>query len=377
MLPQANQARKAIWTAINPHTGLRLIDQAFPREIREATQENEMFIRMRCGSTWQVVGSDNFTSLLGSPPAGVVFSEWALADPKAWALLRPILLENDGWALFITTPRGRNHAHTMLELAQSEPGWFGEVLPATETGVFTPEQLASELREYIKENGQVDGQSLFDQEYGCSFDAAIVGAYYAGEMRQAEADGRICNLPWEPKVKVHTAWDLGFDDSTAIWFVQQVGREVRLIDYYEASGEALPHYASLLKSKPYAYGDHLLPHDAEVRELGTGKSRVETLQGLGVQSTVVPIQEVPDGINAARLMLPRCWIDKTKCDRGIQALKAYRREWDEDHKVFRVRPLHDWASHGADAFRYLALGLRPDDGGWGKSLDYGKQKWIV
>lgn len=376
MLPQANQARKAIWEAVNPHTGVRLIDQAFPREIRETTRENDMLIRFRCGSSWQVVGSDNFNSLVGSPPAGVVFSEYALADPQAWAFLRPILQENGGWALFITTPRGRNHAQALLKLAEKEPGWFAQVLPADQTGVFSVAQLEQERRELIAEHGEVDGQSLFDQEYRCSFDAAIVGAYFAAEMRQAEADNRIAGVPWEPRVKVHTAWDLGFDDATAIWFVQQVGKELHLIDYYEASGQGLPHYASVLRSKPYAYGDHLLPHDSEVRELGTGKSRVETLQGLGIQPTVVPMQEVPDGINAARLMLPRCWIDKTKCERGIDALKAYRREWDEDRKIFRDKPLHDWASHAADAFRYLALGLRPDDGGWGKPLTY-NNKWVV
>ena len=357
MLPQADQARKAIWDAVNPDTSKRRIDEAFPREIRDSTRETDMFIRFRNGSSWQVVGSDNFNSLVGSPPIGVVFSEWSLADPQAWAYLRPILLENNGWALFIFTPRGRNHAHKTLLTAQSEPGWFGEVLTVEQTKRFTAEQLEAERRELVAQYGQEFGEAAFQQEYYCSFDAAIVGAYYARLISTAEAEKRVTAVPWEPGVLVHTAWDLGIGDSTAIWFCQQVGREVRLIDYYEASGVGLDHYVKILREKPYVYGEHVLPHDAEAKELGTGKTRTEMLRSLGIKGRVIPQQSVDDGINAVRMLLPRCWFDKTRCERGLEALRQYRCDFDDRLKTFRPRPLHDWTSHAADAFRYLAQGL--------------------
>lgn len=360
MLPQADQARKAIWDAVNPDTSKRRIDEAFPREIRDSTRETDMFIRFRNGSSWQVVGSDNFNSLVGSPPIGVVFSEWSLADPQAWAYMRPILLENNGWALFIFTPRGRNHAHKTLLTAQSEPGWFGETLTVEQTRRFTAEQLAAEKRELISLYGPEFGEAAFLQEYYCSFDAAIVGAYYARLIATAEAEKRITSVPWEPGVLVHTAWDLGIGDSTAIWFCQQVGRETRLIDYYEASGVGLDHYAKILREKPYVFGEHILPHDAEAKELGTGKTRTETLRSLGVRGKVLPKQSVDDGINAVRMLLPKCWFDAKKCERGLEALRQYRTDFDDKLKTFKPRPLHDWTSHAADAFRYLAQGLPSD-----------------
>lgn len=365
MLPLANQARKAIWTAVNAHTGKRLIDQAFPHAIREAVNDQEMFIRFKCGSSWQLVGSDNFDSLVGSPPAGVAFSEYALSNPRSWAILRPILMENNGWAVFNSTPRGRNHFKNLLDLAQTEPGWFGEVLPATQTGVFTQEQLDQELREYIKELGPEDGEAIFRQEYLCSFDSANVGSYYGKLIEQAEQAGRVGNVPWEPQIPVNTWWDLGIDDSTAIWFVQYLGREIRIIDYYEASGAGLDHYAKVLKEKPYVYGKHVLPHDVEVTELGTGKSRYAMLASLGVRPmTVCKMHAVEDGINAVRSNLHRCYFDKTKCERGIEALRQYRREWDDKLKAFKQRPLHDWSSHASDSFRYGIYDYRPSEIQW-------------
>ena len=357
LLPLANQARRAIWEAVDATTGVRRIDQAFPKSLRESTRENEMMIRFKCGSTWQVLGSDGFDSLVGAPPAGIVFSEWALADPRAWAYLRPILDENNGWAIFITTPRGRNHGLTSLELARSSPDWFAEVLTAHDTGIFDADRLATIKHELIVENGEADGEAIFAQEYECSFQAAIVGAYYGGLMEAAEQDGRIAGVPYDPAALVYTAWDLGIGDSTAIWFVQIVGKEIHWIDYYEASGVGLDHYAKILREKPYGYADHLLPHDAAARELGTGKTRVETLRGLGVKARVVKRQSIDDGINALRLLLPRSWFDKTRTERGVEALRSYRREWDDKLAVFRPRPLHDWTSHAADAARILAMGL--------------------
>jgi hypothetical protein len=317
-----------------------------------------MFIRFQNGSTWQVVGSDRYDALVGAPPIGVVFSEWALSDPQAWAYMRPIMAENDGWALFNYTPRGRNHGLATLETARAEPSWFGEVLTVDDTGVFAPETLQKERRELILEHGEDFGEALYQQEYFCSFQAAIIGAYYGREMVNAESEGRIGKVPWEPAVPVDTAWDLGIGDSTAIWFCQRVAKEWRLIDYIENNGVGLDWYARALRERPYVYGEHILPHDADVRSLNDGKTRVETLHSLGLtKTTTLPRRRLEEGINAARLILPRCWFDAAKCARGIESLRSYQRNYDQRLKVFSDRPLHDWASHGADAFRYLAQGL--------------------
>lgn len=378
MLPEASQARKAIWDAVNPHTGIRRVDEAFPREIRETTRENEMMIRFKNGSTWQLVGSDNYDSLVGSAPAGMVFSEWALADPRAWAYARPILAENDGWALFISTPRGRNHMQRMEDGAKGDPSWFVQALTVNDTGIFTTERLEAEKTELFREYGREDGERLFRQEYFVSYDAAIIGAYYAREMTDALDGKRIGAVGWETAVPVYTAWDLGMSDSTAIWCAQIVGREIRVIDYIENSGVGLDWYVNELRKRPYTWADHILPHDAEVKELGTGRSRLEVLHSLGLGSArIIKAQSVADGINAARMILPRCWFDAEKCERGIDALKNYRREWDEKRKVFHSRPLHDWSSHAADSFRYMALGL-PNGGqdSWAKPIAY-DSKWVV
>lgn len=372
MLPQATQARKAIWEAVNPHSGKKRIDEAFPLELRASTRNNEMQISFHSGATWQVVGSDNYNSLVGSPPYGVVFSEWALSDPAAWSYISPILEENGGWAMFIYTPRGRNHGRTLYENALTREGWFAEKLSAKQTGVFTERQLRNVELEYIQDFGQNDGNSRFRQEYLVDFDSAISGSYYSHEMDRAEADGRIRRVMWEPTQPVHTGWDIGFRDSTCIWFAQVIRDEVRIIDYIENSGVAVGWYANELRSKPYIYGTHLLPHDANVSQLVTGTSIKETLSSLGVQTSIVPQAPIYDGINAVRNLIPRCFFDTEKCTRGIDTLRNYRREWDERRKVFHDKPLHDWASHGADAFRYLAQGL-PNaslNDTWGKPLKY-------
>jgi len=357
MLPEAEQARKAIWRAVDPHLGKKRIELAFPLALRALTRSEEMCIEFRNGSLWQVVGSDNFNSLVGAPPVGVVFSEWPLADPQAWAFLSPILEENGGWAIFNGTPRGPNHAKRLFDFARNEPGWFCEKLTANETGIFSPEQLARIRHTYEGTFGPDAGAALFEQEYECSFEAAVLGAYYGRLMADAERERRIAGVPCDPNALVWTAWDLGIADATAIWFAQVVGREVHLIDYYESSGVELAHYAALVRGKNYLYGGHLVPHDAQARELGTGKTRIETLASLGLSTTLVPAHSVPDGINAVRSILPRAWFDATSCARGIEALKLYRANYDERNRTLRERPVHDWASHGADAFRCLAMGL--------------------
>lgn len=363
MLPEAAQGRKVVWDAVSPHTGRRRIDQAFPVELRAKTRENDMVIEFTNGSLWRVVGSDNYESLLGATPVGVIFSEWALADPNAWAFLRPILMENGGWAIFITTPRGTNHARTTYDLARSEPSWFAEILSTRETEIFSVEQLASERRELQHDYGVEEGDALFEQEYNCSFEAALIGSYYGAYLNRALRQKRLGNVPIDRGLLVHTAWDLGISDSTAIWFIQIAGKERRLIDYHEGSGVGLDEYARVLaeKQKEHAivYGNHYFPHDVEVRELGNrGLSRVDTLKGLGIKATVVPQHNVNDGINAVRRMLDATWIDEKRCERGLNALRNYRREWDERLKMFRDAPLHDWASHGADALRTFAAGYR-------------------
>jgi phage terminase large subunit len=366
MLPQANQARKAVWDAINPHTGKRRIDEAFPVELRETTREQEMMIRFRPtsmspASTWQVVGSDNYQSLIGSPPISVAYSEYALSDPNSWAFLRPILLENGGTAAFISTPRGRNHFQRLLALAQSEPGWFAQTLTVADTGVMSDEAIARERRELTAERGEDEAENIINQEYYCSFDAAIPGSYYGKIIAKLEAQGRICDVPHDPRLPVFTAWDLGVGDSTAIWFAQQTrAGSVRIIDYYENAGVGADHYARIVSERGYNYEGHYLPHDADDREWGNNAtSRVETLKSLKVRPTrVLPRASVDDGVNAVRVLLPRCSFDAVKCERGLDALRQYQKTWDEKLRTFSLRPLHDWSSHAADAFRYLAQGLR-------------------
>lgn len=366
MLPESSQARKAIWDAVSPHTGRRRINQAFPADLVEGRpHEAEMKIRFKNGSLWRVVGSDNYESLLGSTPAGIVYSEWALADPNARAFLRPILAENKGWELFITTPRGANHALTTYEGFRDDPDAFAQILTADDTGIFSPEQLAKELREYEHDYGEEEGKALFEQEYYCSFESALVGSYYGPYLNRASKSvpSRIGSVPIDRASLVHTSWDLGVTDSTAIWFIQCVGKERHLIDYHENSGVGLEEYVAVLQQKQtqhrWIYGRHYFPHDIVAKELGNrALSRVQTLEQLGLSVTVVPLHKVNDGINAVRRMLDATWIDAKRCERGLHALRNYRRDWSEQLKMFRDAPVHDWASHGADALRTFAWGYR-------------------
>lgn len=217
-------------------------------------------------------------------------------------------------------------------------------------------------------NDQKLRPDVYDHVWEGAFLIHVEGAYYTVEMREANAEGRIGSAPYDRSVGVVTAWDLGVGDSTAIWFAQMVGPEVRLIDYYESSGVGLDHYVAVLNSKGYNYTDHILPHDVRVRELGTGKSRLETLDNLGVRPITIAAQlNVDDGIQAVRSLLGRAWFDEERCERGIDCLRQYRRDYNENNKSFKARPLHDWSSHGADAMRYLAIGYRPMSQ-WGESI---------
>jgi hypothetical protein len=390
MLPQANQARKAIWDAVNPRTGRRRIDDAFPQELRESTRENDMFIRFKNGSTWQVVGSDNYDSLVGSPPVGIVFSEYALADPAAWALLRPILAENGGWALFISTTRGRNHFHKLVEYAKTAEDWYGETLTVEDTGAIPMQAIENERRELAAERGLEEAQAIIAQEYYCDADASVPGAYYGALMSKALKEGRIGLYPWLPDEPVGTAWDLGSGDNNVVWCYQQPrsGR-VRIIDCIASNGVGVDWYIRRLKDRPYTYADHIWPHDGghqNIRDIG-GATLKTTAESLGLRPLRVleRDQTREHGIQAVRDMLPLCEFNdqplpfsdetpeqaKQRMARALEAVKLYRREWDEKLQRFKDTPLHDWTSDFADGLRYLARGRQPFPGkDWGGSLNY-------
>lgn len=380
LLPEAAHARKAIWTAINPHTGRRRIDEVFPVELRATTRDNEMFIGFKNGSTWQVGGSDRYNTLVGSSPGGVVFSEWALANPAAWAYVRPILLENDGWAMFITTPRGHNHAEKMYKAMSKYPGAHAQILRASDTGVFTPEALEQERLAMIDEYGPDFGQSMFDQEYMCSFDAAILGSYYGSWITKLRSEGRFGNVSIDPNIPVHTAWDLGFSDDTSIWFYQVPYGEVHFVGCYSSNGMGIDHYIDYLE-RWYAErgsarkGQIWLPHDAKAKTFTSGgKSAEEQLaKAFGWERIrIVPSLSVQDGIQAARSMLNRSYFD-VACEDGLEALAQYEREWDDRNKCFRENPLHNWTSHIADAFRMAAVAYQQEK----KSIPKEKPKFPI
>jgi hypothetical protein len=363
MLPEYAQGRKAIWVAVNPNTGKRRIDEAFPHVLRANTNEQEMFIRFKNGSTWQVVGSDRFNAAVGSPPAGIVFSEWALSVPQALAYLEPILLENGGWAIFITTPRGRNHACSMWKSAINDPRWHAEILTADDTGLFSKEDIEAVRSRYHDMFGQEAGDALIEQEYYCSFEAAVLGAYWGKEIAEAERKGRICKVDIEKSQPVHKAWDIGVDDPMALWCFQVGPGVVNVVDYYEASGYGFDHYWDWCKERGY-HGIDWVPHDAKVREVGApgARTRIESMIKLGFKPRLQPDRKKIDGVNAGRKTIPLAWFDEERCKKGLDCLREYKAEWDEKERVFRKTPKHNWASHGADAWEGLSMSWREPGG---------------
>jgi hypothetical protein len=361
LFPYQTQARKAIWNGIDSQ-GRKILDQVFPQEIRKRTSSQEMLIELVNGSTWQLAGSDNYDSLVGSNPVGVVFSEWSLCDPNAWAYIRPILAENDGWASFIYTPRGKNHGWSLYNMARKSDDWYCENLTVNDTKredgspVITHEIIDQERAEGMEE-------ALIQQEFYGSFESQIAGAYYADQISAAKDQGRIGRLPVEPSLPVHTAWDLGIADAMSIWLFQSVAKEIRLVHYYEATGKGMEHYIQYLNqwanTNGVGLGIHLAPHDIEVRELTSGRSRKDVARQMGIAFRTVQRPRVKaEGIQAVRRMFPRFWIDEERAEQGYNCVASYRREWDEKAGRFRDNPVHDWASHGADALQTLALGWR-------------------
>lgn len=312
---------------------------------RVSINEAELRVDFPTGNRVRLYGADNYDRMRGVYFDGVVLDEYGDMDPRAWSeVIRPALADRNGWASFIGTPKGKNGFFDLVERARSSEDWYLSILKASETGLIPPKELAA-LRAEMTEDE-------YAREFECSFDAAVEGAYYARLLLEAEQAKRIARVPHDPALEVHAAFDLGIADSTAIWLAQFVGREIRLIDYIENDGVALDWYARALRDRPYLYAPLILPHDAQARELGTGKSRIEMLEAMGFRTTLAPRLSVEDGIEAVRRMLPQTWIDAEKCAAGLRAIREYREKVDPKRKV-SFGPLHDWTSHGADALRYL------------------------
>ena len=365
MLPEYSQARKAIWDAINPHTGKKRIDEAFPVELRQTTRNDEMKIIFKNGSSFQAVGSDDPSKLVGSPPAGIVYSEWALSNPATRAYLRPILMENGGWQIFNTTPRGRNHAYTTLEAAKKNPEAFAQVLDATETGVFTRAQLELELQNYIADFGEDYGRSKFEQEYLCSFDAANLGAILARQITISERKGLISDdVVFDPHGQpIQISADLGRRDTATWWFWQPCVGGYNIIDYDSGFGIDAEEWCERLNKRLSKYklagnrdalGVFWLPHDARTKTFSAKESAIEIfLKAFGQKKVdITPMTSIADRINAARVVLPRVRFNATNCKIGLDGLRAWSYAYNDITKTFGSNPLHDWASHDGDGFSY-------------------------
>lgn len=363
MFPEISHARRAMWQSINPHTGKRRILEAFPREILAGEpNETEMRLTVANGSSVMFFGSDQYDRLVGASLAGIVSSEHALSHPSAYAFFSPMLRENGGFFAAISTPRGRNHFYGLFNYAATSPDWFSQSLSIEDTGALSPKEIEEALAEYVALYGIDQGEALFQQEYMVSFNAAILGAFYAREMLAVRNEGRIDQaLEAIPGKPVHRAWDIGVSDDTSIWWFQVVGGQVFILDCYSTNGVGVDHYAEIIEERRREHGwvdgTDFVPHDAKVKEWGTGRTRVETMQGLGLKPQLVPLAGLLDGINAARRTLPLC-VFHPRAEAGISALEQYRREWDDEKKTFKANPLHDFSSHLSDAFRYLAMAWR-------------------
>lgn len=365
MLPVQEQARKAIWEAVNPHTGRIRWKDAFPPEIIKHVDNQAMKLTFVNDSTWQVLGSDNYESNVGASPVGIVYSEAALGNPHAHGYFRPILLENNGWSMHVSSVRGRNHFYNLFKMYENSPDAFCQLLSAETSGVFTPEQLENERKEMIGEYGFAIGKALFEQEYLSSWDASIIGAVFGEECRALQEDGRTAPFIYDSRYPVDTSWDLGVGDQTVVLFWQTIGNRERLIDWYASSDTGIEHYAEVLAAKPYFYGEHAGPHDIAVREWGlNGVSRLDHAKRLGLHFTRVPQVSKGEAIAAASNLIKRMEINVSDkpvedpsedCAFIFEALKQYRFKFDNERKVMSKNPVHDWTSHYADALMTRAV----------------------
>ena len=320
------------------------------------------------GRRIQLFGSDNPDSLRGQYFDGVVLDEIGDQNPKIWnEIIRPSLSDRKGYCLFIGTPKGNNHFKDLFDRADKEEGWAALQFRASETKLIDEEELLSARKEM--------GDDKFNQEFECSFNAAVEGSYYGKIIGELEEKNRMCEITRDDLCQTYVAWDLGMGDSTALWVAQNAGQEVRLMDYVENHGQGLDWYVNWLKDNKWETAEQLLPHDVAVRELGTGKSRLEVLRESGLNVKVLPRLSVDDGIQSVRRLLPRCWFNIPQVKQGLDCLRNYRREHDEKRNVFFDKPLHDWASHGSDSFRYLALGMEQTNT-WSQPLKI-NANWIV
>ena len=373
LYPRQNQARKAIWEGMTS-TGKRFLDY-IPKELLAKDPNNtEMAITLVNGSIIRILGSDNHDALRSSNPIGIVFSEYAFHHPDTWVkVVEPILQENKGWALFNTTPFGRNHAYELWEYARKNPEtWYTEKVTNENSGIVSKEEEAEMVKRGVSEE-------TIRQEYYCEFDRGVEGSYYARILTQLRLDNRITNVSKDDYALVHCAFDIGYGDSTAIWFYQLCGKEIHLIDYYENNGEGFPHYAGVIEDKKnknkWKMGEYFVPHDAAAHEKGSGMSYIHYAAELGIKMTVLPREGIDIGIERVRKLLPKCYFDEKKCDHGIKCLESYRKVYNEKLRCYNDYPLHDFSSHCSDSFRYLCQAVELCQSGSGLKLEeYREQK---
>lgn len=354
--PEFAQGRRVIWDGIDG-SGMRFRDH-IPQQLIKRESAQEMQIVLINGSIIQIIGTDKFDKIRGSNPVGCVFSEYAFQNPEAWNVVRPILAENGGWAVFNSTPAGRNHFNHLYEMALQNKEWFSQLITVEDSH---DEDGNRFITDEMIESERIAGMSeeMIRQEFYCDFNVNVQGYYYLDYLVDAENEGRIGNFNYSPNLPVETWWDIGVGDSTAIWFTQKSGNSINVINYYQNNSVGLEHYARHLQSLKYVYECHHFPHDMDNVEFGTGRTRIEMAEELfrGTKLDVVEKLGLEDGVNAARIILPHCSFDSEKCEKGLNALYNYHREFDDKLKEYKNKPHHDWSSHAADAFRYLAVGM--------------------
>jgi hypothetical protein len=354
--PEFAQGRRVIWDGID-NDGFRFLNH-IPKSLIKQAHKTDMKIELVNGSIIQIIGTDKYDKVRGSNPVGCVFSEFAFQNPAAWDVVRPILSVNGGWAAFNSTPNGKNHFHDLYFNNLNNPNWYTKLVTIEDSldhngNRFVPDEIIEEDRR----SGM--SEEMIQQEYYCDWTANSQGFYFLKYVVDIQEQGHIRSVPYHPDVPVDTWWDLGVSDSTAIWFTQIIGKEIHIIDFYQNNSVGIEEYAKELQRRPYVYGKHHFPHDITQTEFGSGRTRYEVAESLfgADRVDIVPKIAFEDGVNAVRMILPRCYFDEAKCQEGINALQNYHREWDDKLREYKNKPVHDWASHPADAFRYFAVGL--------------------